>query len=209
MHYLAERGIVKENTNVTFNTLSGILKCKSENNLHYLNLPIPSIEIFKGNKEEILTALSTQVEAVNNEFPFLVSDNSYLFIYLKSLKELGELTPDFKQMYKLTEQIKGFDAIAVFTAESFEANNSAHLRFFAPYFGINEDPVTGSANGPLLLVLKELELIDENSDGKSFTFEQGDFLGRKGRVNVTFSSAKNELVIAGNAVTVLKGELTF
>jgi PhzF family phenazine biosynthesis protein len=209
MHYLIERGIVEENTKVTFNTLSGILTCRSEKKLHYLNLPIPKIEIFNGNKEEIKNALSIKTEAVNDEFPFLVSDNSYLFIFLKSLKELGQLTPDFGLLYKLTEQEKGFDAITVFTTETFKANNSAHLRFFAPFFGIDEDPVTGSANGPLLLVLQELGLIDKETDGKSFTFEQGDFLGRIGRVNVTFSSSKNELAIAGNAVTVLKGELIY
>lgn len=208
MHYLIERGIVKENTNVTFDTLSGILHCKSENNFHYLCLPIPKIEIFKGYKEEILNALSIKTE-VNDGFPLMVSDNSYLFIFLKSLKELGQIAPDFGLLYKLTEQEKGFDAIAVFTQETFEENNSAHLRFFAPYFGIDEDPVTGSANGPLLLVLQELGLIDKESDGKSFTFEQGDFLGRMGRVKVTFSRSKNELTIAGNAITVIQGELTF
>jgi predicted PhzF superfamily epimerase YddE/YHI9 len=37
-------------------------------------------------------------------------------------------------------------------------------------------------------------------------FEQGDFIGRKGRIGVKYSK-NNELYISGNAVTVLKGEL--
>ena len=57
--------------------------------------------------------------------------------------------------------------------------------------------------------MHKLSLIEKDIENKNFTFEQGDFLGRKGRVHVCFSSGKNELMIAGNAVTVLKGELTY
>jgi predicted PhzF superfamily epimerase YddE/YHI9 len=46
-------------------------------------------------------------------------------------------------------------------------------------------------------------------EGKVFIFEQGDFIGRKGRVSVTYSPMKNKLAIAGKAFTVLKGELNF
>ncbi|MCW8960423.1 MAG: PhzF family phenazine biosynthesis protein, partial [Ignavibacteriaceae bacterium] len=69
--------------------------------------------------------------------------------------------------------------------------------------------VTGSANGPLLLVLQRLGLIEENTEGKTYTFEQGDVVGRKGRINVSYSPSKNELLVAGRAVTVFKGEMTF
>ncbi len=110
---------------------------------------------------------------------------------------------------KLSKEEGDFTEVTVFSRETVEAENDAHLRFFAPYYGIDEDPVTGSANGPLLLVMRKLGLIEKDTEGKTFTFEQGDFLGRIGRVNVSFSRGKNELMIAGNAVTVLKGELTF
>jgi predicted PhzF superfamily epimerase YddE/YHI9 len=39
--------------------------------------------------------------------------------------------------------------------------------------------------------------------------EQGDILDRKGRVEVKFNNSKNELTIAGNAITILKGKLNF
>ena len=109
----------------------------------------------------------------------------------------------------LSKEKGEFTEVTVFSLETVEKENVAHLRFFAPYYGIDEDPVTGSANGPLLLVLRKLGLIDNDTENKTFTFEQGDFLGRIGRVNVSFSPGKNELMIAGNAVTVMKGELTY
>ena len=209
MHYLAELGKINSDSVVTFNTLSGTLNCKSKNDLYYLDLPTPKSEIFKGNREEILKALSLKAESINIEHPFLVTDKSCLFIQVKSLEELKKITPDFPSLRRLTGQKKEFEAVTVFTTDTFEDTNSAHLRFFAPAFGIDEDPVTGSANGPLLPVLIELELISKDTEGKTFIFEQGDFIGRKGRVFVTYSQNGNKLSIAGNAITVLRGELRF
>jgi len=109
----------------------------------------------------------------------------------------------------LSESKKEFFDIAVFTIESIDKDSSAHLRFFAPYHGIDEDPVTGSACGPLLLVLIKLGLIKDYLDNTFIKIEQGDLLNRNGRVEVKFNSTKNELLITGNAITVLKGKLNF
>ena len=119
------------------------------------------------------------------------------------------IKPNYSVLLDLSSARKGYDAFTLFTMETIEKGNNAHLRFFAPYYGINEDPATGSANGPLLLVLRKLGLIDENTEGKTFTFEQGDVLGRIGRIKVTYSPSQNELTISGKAVTVFKGEIIF
>jgi PhzF family phenazine biosynthesis protein len=119
------------------------------------------------------------------------------------------IKPNFRELLDLSSARKGYDAFTLFTTETIEKENQAHLRFFAPYYGIDEDPVTGSANGPLLLVLRKLGLVEQDTQGKTYTFEQGDVLGRKGIINVSYSLLKNELSISGKAVTVFKGELTF
>ncbi len=97
----------------------------------------------------------------------------------------------------------------VFTRETYDSQSFVHSRFFAPFYGINEDPVTGSANGPLILTLKKLGFIKDNNEDISLIFEQGDIIGRRGRIRVKYSKSANELFISGNAVTVLKGEMTF
>jgi predicted PhzF superfamily epimerase YddE/YHI9 len=61
----------------------------------------------------------------------------------------------------------------------------------------------------LLLVLNKLGLIKKYSSDTFIKIEQGDILDRKGRVEVKFNDSKNELTIAGNAVTILKGKLYF
>lgn len=209
VHFLVQKGLLKNNSTVTFNTLSGILKCSAMNGIYSLNLPVPTLSIFEGDKNEITSALSSDQIINTEKFPFIIDDGGYLYIYVSSLKELTNIKPDYKILLDLSSSGKGFDAITLFTLETVEKGNNAHLRFFAPYYGINEDPVTGSANGPLLLVLRHLGLIEEDTDGKTYTFEQGDVVGRKGRINVSYSPSKNELIVAGRAVTVFKGEMTF
>ena len=209
IHYLTQMGIIKDNSFLTFKTLSGILNCSTKNGIHTLSIPIPELKVFEGNKEEIIKALNGEKVFTAGKFPFILDDGGYLYIQVSSLSDLMSIKPNFRELLDLSAARKGYDAITLFTTETVEKDHHAHLRFFAPYYGIDEDPVTGSANGPLLLVLRKLGLIEENTEGKIYRFEQGDVLGRKGRVNVSYSPAKNELTISGKAVTVFKGELSF
>ena len=208
IHYLAEQNLINEDEPVTFETKSGILRCYRKNGVNFMGLPTPSFKKFDGNKDEIIKALGVNSKFLDNKYPFLLQNNGNLFVYVSRLEALKTIRPDFNELIRLSSNENGYTEFTVFTTETFKEND-AHLRFFAPYYGINEDPVTGSANGPLLLVLRELGLIDRNTEDKMFTFEQGDFIHRNGRVMVAYSPEKDKLTIAGKAVTVLKGELSF
>jgi PhzF family phenazine biosynthesis protein len=208
LHFLYEKGIISNDQSISFETLSGIINCAVKNGKYFMQIPLPSLSEFEGCKEEVLDALGINRIDVP-DLPFIILDNDYLFICVNSLDELWKIKPDFKKLNDLSVIKKEFFDIAVFTNETIEKDSSAHLRFFAPYHGIDEDPVTGSACGPLLLVLMKLGLIDNYIDDSIIKFEQGDVLNRKGRVEVNFNTNKNELTIAGNAATVLKGKLNF
>ena len=208
LHYLFEKGIVSDNQFINFETLSGIISCASKSGKFFMQIPSPLLNEFEGCKEEILEALG--IERVDvSDLPFILLDNGYLFICINTLQALWKIKPDFKRLYELSAIKKEFFDIAVFTTETVDNDASAHVRFFAPYHGIDEDPVTGSACGPLLLVLIKLGLINNYLDDSFIKIEQGDMLNRKGRVEVKFKSTINELIIAGNAITVLKGKLNF
>ena len=112
-------------------------------------------------------------------------------------------------MLDISDNGKLFTAAVPFTFEKIDTESFAHLRFFGPYYGINEDPVTGSANGPLLLILLRFGLFKSNEEIISVQFEQGDFINRKGRIGVIYDKSNNELYISGEAVTVFNGELHF
>jgi PhzF family phenazine biosynthesis protein len=105
------------------------------------------------------------------------------------------------------------------TFDTIEESSAFHSRFFAPAAGIDEDPVTGSANGPLGvfsflygvrkgIALPSYMLLDDRLE---FVGEQGDVIGRKGRVKVRLKVKKGmvgDVRIAGEAVTLFKSALT-
>ena len=209
LHFLSEQNLLKDNSAVKLDTLSGILKCRREGDKYFMQIPLYSVEYYKKNRTQILDALGLNEKQTDKNIPLIRVENGYLYVYLKKISSVEKIKPDFNKLLKLS---KGgdIDCFTVFTLETLDRGNNAHLRFFAPYYGINEDPVTGSANGPLLLVLKKLSMIAANTDGNiSANFEQGDFIGRRGRIGVRYLSKENELYISGNAVTVMKGELSF
>jgi PhzF family phenazine biosynthesis protein len=206
IHYLAEMNLLKNNSDVSFSTRSGILHCRREDDLYFMQIPVQGLMKYESNKKEILNALNLPEDSSTRKYPFVLTADGILYINIDSFSNLKKIKPDFDKVYKLTENHNEIKVVTVYTTESIDKDSSAHLRFFAPYYGINEDPVTGSANGPLLMVLRYLEIL-KNSDEKLITFEQGDIIGRKGRVKVIYSPTSNLLRIAGNAVTVFKGEL--
>jgi PhzF family phenazine biosynthesis protein len=207
LHFLNENKLLKEGQEMTFDTRSGILKCRFESGKYFMQIPIYSMKEFKEGNEEILNSLGIEKTDIDENVPFLTAENSYLYINMKSLKALHKLKPDYKALKKLNSP--GKECIAVYTLETVDKGSFAHSRFFAPYYGIDEDPVTGSMNGPLIQVLIKAGFIKDEGQELNYTFEQGDVLGRRGRVGVRYSSAKKELYISGNAVTMLKGEMTF
>lgn len=206
LHYLFENGMISNNQNISFETRSGIINCSITNRKYFMQIPTLQLDEFDGCKEEILNALGIARVDVS-DLPFILLDNGYLFISVNTLNALWKIKPDFNALNELSETKKEFFDVAIFTNETIEKESSAHLRFFAPYHGIYEDPVTGSACGPLLLVLIKLGLINNYIDDSVIVFEQGDFLNRKGRVGVKFNFSKNELTISGNAITVMRGKL--
>lgn len=206
LHFLYESKRLLNQKEIYFETKSGILKCYRYADKNFMQIPNPELQEFNGCKEEILDALNINRVDVC-DLPFILSNNGYLFIAINSLKALWNLRPDFIKLKNLSYSKKEFFDVTVFTVETIDKKSFAHLRFFAPYHGINEDPVTGSACGPMLPVLIKLRILKNYQDNQMLTFEQGDVLGRSGRVFVNFNSKQNDLFIAGEAVTVMKGNL--
>ena len=206
LHFLFEKGLARYDQSITFETRSGIIKCNVHAGKYLMQIPIPQLYNFEGQKDEILDALGIDRIDVS-DLPFILLSNRYLFVQINSLEVLWNVKPDFKRLKQLSLIKKDFSDVAVFTTETVDNNSSAHLRFFAPVDGIDEDPVTGSACGPLLLVMLKLGLIKNYDDDKIVFFEQGDVLNRKGRVGVHYNSLQNELYISGEAVTAIKGNL--
>ena len=209
LHFLKENKLIKENTVIRFETKSGILNCGIKDGFYFMEIPVFGMEVFSGSKKEITDALGVERSAVVDDTPFILMENGNLYLRVDGLKTLKGLNPDFKALKQLTEDKHEFEGVVVYTLETIDKTSFAFSRYFVPYYGIDEDPVTGSTNGPMLLVFRKLGFIKNDSDEISLLFEQGDFMGRRGRVKVSYNKKRNELFISGKAVTVLKGDLTF
>ncbi len=208
IHFLKEENKINSKQDLTFQTLSGILKCKADDNRYFMQIPIFNMEEFDQCKQELISVLDIHPAMLDDNVPFIQLSNKNIYIYIKELKYLHNLKPEFKALKELSIK-NNLGGVVVFTLETIDKNSYAHSRYFTPAHGIDEDPVTGSTNGPLLLVLKKLGFVKQSADELSLIFEQGDILGRKGRIGVTYYRDKNELYISGSAVTVLKGEMIF
>ncbi len=153
-HLLAEEGMrgMKREGRYSFRveTRSGILDVNvdkgPEGPLVEFELPVPTFRRMPGPPLDVLAALGLNGSHLHKDLP-IVSEN-YLYLPVRSLSALREIRPAYAM---LADACAAHDVlgVSVFTLETLEPTSAVHSRFFAPGLGVNEDPVTGSANGPL------------------------------------------------------------
>lgn len=164
------------------------------------------------NKEELLTALNIRNSDLleNYEIQIVSTGHSKVMIGIKSIETLNTLHPNYDALSKLSKVIK-CNGYYVFTVDTKDSDILIHGRMFAPEIGINEDPVTGNANGPLGAYLVHYNLARHNNSLLRFKAKQGEAIKRPGIIEVEVKIEDKEPVqvkVSGNAVIVFKSELT-
>ncbi|MDH3492983.1 MAG: PhzF family phenazine biosynthesis protein [Acidobacteriota bacterium] len=94
-----------------------------------------------------------------------------------------------------------------FCFDTVEPDSLVHARFFAPADGIPEDPATGSAAGALSGHLVHNGIVEQ----REFTIEQGDIMGRPGRIFARVEGDRGDVRsvnIKGTAVPFINGTMT-
>jgi trans-2,3-dihydro-3-hydroxyanthranilate isomerase len=174
----------------------------------WFGLPRPELRPCRLDREVLAELLGTRPARFDAQLPF-AEFYSYVVVPIRSLAALQALSPDPHGLARLsrTTGVWGYCAV---TLETIDADSKVHIRFFAPSEGILEDPVTGSAHGPLGLFLWRNGVVAPVDGVISYVGEQGDGLGRPGRVHVRLQTAAADLEcveVGGAAVTVLAGVL--
>ena len=216
-HGLAEEGMfgMKKNGSYSFRlqtasgTLGVVVDKENGSSLVRFSLPLPHFIKSYSLKTDFFSSLGLQDGDFDKRLPCVTSTNAYLGVRRLSL--LYEIHPDFELMKMILRQ-KKLLGVCVFSTETVERTSAFHSRFFAPNDGINEDPVTGSANGPLGVYMVEQGLVGKSDGLIEMIGEQGDVLGRPGRVRVEVqveSGKPKSMAIVGNAVTVFQGTIKF
>lgn len=160
------------------------------------------------HRSEILRALRISENEVNENCPVEIAStgHSKVMIGIHSRAKLNQLTPDLAELKRISSLIK-CNGYFVFTFDSDDPGILTHGRMFAPAIGIDEDPVTGNANGPLGAYLVKNKLANFKGNRFSFIAKQGEAIGRPGTMEVYVDTQDNiplKVAILGEAVPVFK-----
>lgn len=214
-HALAEEGLAGLQGNgrreFLLETKSGDLPVTVEKGAQgtevFLGLPVPQFARAGQYKLDVMRLLNISLDEFENRLPIMTAGS--LFVPIRRLHTLFSMKPNFFSMVQFLKN-RNLQGICVFTTETVDRRSTVHSRYFAPSLGIMEDPVTGSANGPVGVYLFEHGLLDRNAEHLTLVGEQGDVVGRRGRVTVRLKAREGKVTavsIGGRAVTILSGEM--
>ncbi len=216
VHALAEAGRLA-GSRVTFRTLGGLLPAtlspSPDGPVIWLEPAPPRLDLHRDPPEKRLTALREALGLRDGEpgdwAPLALTPERDLLIPVAGLHVLKSLAPDLPRVGALGRAgaIRGFCLVA---RGGFDPGSLTHSRFFAPHYGIPEDPVTGSVHASLAVWLWQAGVLAADSGVAAFGAEQGDFLGRPGRLQVELHLADGRparVRVGGHAVTALAGTL--
>lgn len=187
-HALWEAGDVPSEEPVLFHTRSGVLCARRRGPHVEIDLPASPLEAV-APPPGLLEALQAQPRHVARTRDRGLGDFDYL-LELGSEHEVRALQPDFARLRRIPAGV-------VVTARAAEGPWDVVSRYFAAYWGIEEDPVTGAAHTSLVPYwcqrLAKHSLIAYQASA------------RGGVLDCRLQS--DRVLLAGEAVTVVKGTL--
>lgn len=187
-HALWETGRLKASELARFETLSGPLSARKDGSWIEIDLPTtPSREVEA--PPGLLEAVGVRPVHVRETRDRGLGDQDFILV-LASEEEVRAAKPDFTRLRK-------FPAGVVVTATAASGGADVVSRYFAPWWGIDEDPVTGAAHCGILPFwsqrLEKSELLCYQASA------------RGGFVRARLSG--DRALLSGQAVTVLSGEI--
>jgi len=194
-------------------TRSGVLTVQVENSGDgspriLFSLPVPKFEPVQQGIDKLCRALHLDRKELHPDLP-VVKHWVNTILPVKRLKTVLKLQPDFTAVKKVSEELNVY-GLTPLTLETVEPESKVHIRFFGPRVGVNEDPVTGAAQGSVGVYLFEQGVLQGDEEILSYIGEQGDAIDRPGRVLVRVHQKADKVTgveIGGYAVTVFEGEI--
>lgn len=182
-HALWSEGIVPQDRPIRFHTRSGVLTCTTDGKLIELDFP--------ATPADAAEPPAGLLEALGVTPSFVGRSRFDKFVLVESEQTVRSLKPDFARLREVP--MRG----VIVTSPSADPRFDFVSRYFAPGAGIDEDPVTGSAHcclGPFWSArLGKTDLTAYQASA------------RGGVVRVRING--DRVILGGQAVTVLRGEL--
>jgi trans-2,3-dihydro-3-hydroxyanthranilate isomerase len=161
----------------------------------WMTQPLPTVEPFD-QEAELLAALGVE----RSLLPVEVYSNGprHVFVRLESEDAVANVEPDMGRLAKL-----GVFGISTFAGEG----ERWKTRMFGPALGVDEDPATGSAAGPLAVHLVRHGAIEP---GTEIEISQGEEILRPSKLYARVGGTRETIEsveVGGQAVIVANGEL--
>lgn len=154
---------------------------------------------------DVMAALGVAGEDLDFRCPLqcVSTGHGKLLIGLRQRARLTALAPDLARLAALSPAV-GSNGYFVFTLDTEDGDDAlSHGRMFAPAIGVDEDPVTGNANGPLGAYLVRYGMLSADRGLAGFRGRQQTASGRGGFIDVEVRVKGAEPVavaIVGHAV---------
>ncbi|AUO85845.1 Phenazine biosynthesis protein PhzF [Streptococcus agalactiae] len=131
--YVISRYLEDDFSHITFSSKSGLLEVTISG--EDITLFFPMVDV----KQVPITAMMS--ETIESEIleAYRTPDEEHLVLYLENQESIENFKIDLEKISQLAPHG------VTLTAQSFDNDIDYVLRYFAPNYGINEDPVTGSA----------------------------------------------------------------
>jgi trans-2,3-dihydro-3-hydroxyanthranilate isomerase len=198
-------------------TLSGIVPARIEESPDlaqpctvWLDMPHCAPKKIPVNITMVCKNLGITPGDLDPEFPAFRTGDDDIMLAVRSIQTLLEMQPPMGELKRYCEQNR-LRGVFVTTRQTLSKAVVVQSRFFAPAAGIDEDPVTGSAHGPLGLHLVEHGIVHMNDGRADFHCAQAKAGGRAGLVRVVVSESHDgskSVRIGGTCITTTRGTIT-
>ena len=173
----------------------------------WMKQPIPQFLDVYEDRSLIAEILSLDVDDLHADAPIqaLSSGLPFLYVPVNSLDAIRRIHLHYG---KWADHLAGADAENIFitTTETVHDDSTIHSRMFAPALGINEDPATGAASGPLGAYLLQYGLVQS----EDMLSEQGFEIGRPSFIQIAVRRAGgrfSQVAVGGACAYVGHGSL--
>ena len=188
---------LKNENSIRLKTKVGIIPLKRLDGNIWMRQNEPEFfKIFK-DKHKISELIGLTPDDISDELPIeeVSTGNAVLLIPITSLSSIWKATGIFNKIIDFFADNKSL-APYLFTLDTEDSKADVHTRFFAPHFGIIEDPATGSAAGPLTAYLLKYDVFGQKFEIQN---EQGIEIGRPSNIMMkgSFDNGKYDIEIGG------------
>ena len=180
-------------------TLAGDLRIEAGERV-MMQMAMPRIVATVEETDEIYKALDVSDYHPTMPVQIAYSGLPDLMIPLPDVDTLQALNPDMEAITAIT---KKYDAVSFHVFAFANDGYTAHVRDFAPLYGVPEESATGTANAALTFYLQHNGCLGIEAD---CSFMQGEAMGRPSVV-ATQIRKDGTIYVGGTAAIVAKGEL--